>query len=333
MGIRIGSKEVGPGHPCFVIAEAGINHNGSLELAHRLVDATANAGADAIKFQNYETADFAGPNEPLHKVFERCELPKHAFPELQQHAHERGLAFICTPTSVAGVQRLTEMGVDALKNGSDYLQRHDVIQAMAKSGLPTILSCGMAYGEEIAHALVIYRSCSGSDVVLLHCVSSYPTVEGHNLRKIPALASWFLAPVGFSDHSAGIDAALVAVAKGACVIEKHFTLDKGAAGPDHSFSADPAEMAEMAKRIHEAEGMLGDPRLEPAECEMELRVQYRVSCVAAGPLEAGQTIEPGDIVFCRPGCGLPPIYASFLAGRELKVDVGAGEVFTPEHFA
>ncbi|HZT87590.1 MAG TPA: N-acetylneuraminate synthase family protein [Stellaceae bacterium] len=339
---------IGPGRPCFIAAEIGINHNGDLDLAHRTIDAARRAGADAVKFQNYRTEDFVRDRsltytyrsggrevtEAQYDLFKRCELDRDALAALFRHCRDIGLIPFTTPTSEAGIADAQAAGAALLKNGSDYLTHLPLIRAMARSGATTILSTGMATLAEIDDAVRAFRGAGGRSLVLLHCVSAYPAPPASvNLRKIPALAAAFDCPVGFSDHTEGIVAAAAAVALGAVMVEKHFTLDRALPGPDHWFSSDPAEFAELVAAIRTAEAALGQARLGPCPEEAEMRGLARLSCVAARDLPCGHVLGSDDIAFARPGCGLPPKGADWLRERRLARNVAAGHVFASADFA
>ena len=341
--LRVGTREIGRGAPSFLVAEVGINHNGDLDLARKMIDAAARAGADSVKFQNYRTEDFISDHalthayvsqgrpvvESQYDLFKRCELPRAALRALKEHCDERGVLFHSTPTSDEGIRDLIDVGVLVLKNGSDYLTHLPLIRAMGQTGLPTVLSTGMATPDEIDAASRAFRDTGNDGLVLLHCTSSYPTPASEtNLRRIPALAAAYRCLVGFSDHTEGIEAAGGAVALGACWIEKHFTLDKNLPGPDHRFSADPAEFEALVKAVRRMEQSLGDPRLGPTPSEAQGRLAYRVSCVAARPLPAGHVLTDEDVVFRRPGTGVPPAQSHLLSGRALRRSVDAGGVIT-----
>jgi len=346
--IQIAKRLVGEGQPCFIAAEIGINHNGDLTLAHRLIDAAAEAGADGVKFQNYRTEDFISDRsltyayasqeeiivESQYDMFKRRELPPEALFELRGHCDHRELLFFSTPTSEIGVKDLIRAGALLLKNGSDYLVHLPLIRAMARAGLPTVLSTGMATLAEIDEAVRAFREAGGKDLILLHCTSSYPapTTDLH-LRKIPALAAAFGYPVGLSDHSRGIVAAVGAVVLGACFIEKHFTLDKNLPGPDHHFSADPTELRALIEAVRTLEEGLGESVIGPTPSEKLGRRDFRLSCVAARDLRIGLCLSEADITFRRPGSGLPPQAMGWIVGRHLGRDVPAGKVLEPSDFA
>jgi N,N'-diacetyllegionaminate synthase len=346
--VRIGNHLVGEGQPCFLAAEIGINHNGDLKLAHRSIDAAADAGAEAVKFQNYRTEDFVTERSLTHEyisqgktivesqyeMFKRCELAPQSLSELRRHCDQRRIIFFSTPTSEDGVRDLLDLGVLLLKNGSDYLSHLPLIRAMAKTGLPTVISTGMATLDEVKDAVEAFRGAGGKELILLHCTSSYPTPPADvHLRKISALSAAFDCPIGLSDHTDGTVAAIGSVALGACMIEKHFTLDKNLPGPDHRFSADPREFASLVESVRTMEMSLGSAELKPASSEELGRRDYRLSCVAARELRAGHRLTTSDIAFSRPGVGFPPKELETLIARVLLQDVPPGHVFSLEDFA
>jgi sialic acid synthase SpsE len=198
---------------------------------------------------------------------------------------------------------------------------------MGETGLPTILSTGMATLGEIDEAVRAFRETGNDRLILLHCTSVYPTPPGDvHLRKIPALAAAFGCPVGLSDHTLGIAAAMGAVALGACCIEKHFTLDRNLPGPDHWFSSDPGEFRQLVATVRTLEQNLGESRIGPAASELRGRREYRLSCAARRPLEKGDVLEGKDVMFRRPGTGIPPAQMEYLLGRRLARDVGEGQL-------
>jgi len=336
----IGGRCVGDGAPCYIVAEIGINHNGNLDLARRMIDNAKAAGADAVKFQNYRTEDFIRDHtltytyrsqgrtvtESQYNLFKRCELDVCMLADLFKHCDAIGIACHSTPTSEEGIMALVELGANVLKNGSDYITHLPLIAAMGRTNLPTVISTGMATIAEINEAVRVYRATGNNKLILLHCVSNYPaSPESLNLAKIQAMASAFDCLVGFSDHSQGIVAAVCAVALGACWIEKHFTLDHELPGPDHWFSADPRELQELVRSIRTFEVALGRPWIGPTETDMETCELARLSCVAARPLSAGAVLTAGDITFKRPGTGLPPAFAEYLFGYRLRRNLEANE--------
>jgi len=332
----------------LIIAEIGINHNGDMALAETMIRAAAAAGADAVKFQNYRTEDFLTDHtltytyrnggqeitESQFAMFKRCELREADLVRLKQCCDAAGVAFFSTPTNNGGVDTLAAIGTAYLKNGSDYLGHLPLIRHMARSGLPTILSTGMATEPEIAEAVTAFRSAGGGELVLLACTSSYPTPPEHaHLRRIPALAAKFNCPAGFSDHTAGWEAAVAAVCVGACMIEKHFTTDHTLPGPDQWFSSDAAEFAELVRRVRAAETMLGVAEFRANGTEAASRETFRLSCVADRDLPAGHMLDESDIAFRRPATGLTPAHADALVGRRTARALVRGEAIRWEHVA
>jgi N-acetylneuraminate synthase/N,N'-diacetyllegionaminate synthase len=266
-------------------------------------------------------------------LFKRCELDLAGLRALQEHCVKCGVVFQSTPTSETGIRELVKLGAPVLKNGSDYLVHLPLIRAMARTGKPTVLSTGMATMGEIDDAVRAYRGAGGRDLILLHCTSSYPTPPADvHLRKIPSLAAAFGCPVGFSDHTAGVTAALGAVAYGARLIEKHFTLHNDLPGPDHHFSSDPAEFHALVESVRILETCLGEAALGPTKTEEFGRENFRLSCVAACALPAGRVLAQDDVAFRRPGKGLPPKAVDWLVGRRLTRQVRVGHTFAPIDF-
>jgi N-acetylneuraminate synthase/N,N'-diacetyllegionaminate synthase len=343
--IKVANRLIGQDQPCFLVAEVGINHNGDLDLAHRCIDAAADAGADGVKFQNYHTEDFISDRSLTHEyvsqgkpvvesqydMFKRYELPTACLGRLREHCERRGMIFFSTPTSEKGIDELVTLGTPLLKNGSDYLVHLPIIRAMARTGLPTILSTGMATLAEMDDAVRAFREAGGKDLILLHCTSSYPTPPADvHLRKLPVLSAAFGCPVGLSDHTWGIVAAIGAVALGACMIEKHFTLDKNLPGPDHRFSADPAEFQAMVDGVRTVEKNMGSAAIGPTPSEAAGRSNFRLSCVAARELPVGHVLTESDLAFQRPADGLPPKEAAWMIGRRLRRTVSASTKLTFE---
>ncbi|WP_076750694.1 N-acetylneuraminate synthase family protein [Desulfatitalea tepidiphila] len=343
--IEIGSYTIGPEKPCFLVAEIGINHNGHLDLAKQTIDAAVQAGADGVKFQNYRTEDFisdrsltyqymsqdAPVTESQFDLFKRCELDRAALKELKAYCDDKGVIFHSTPTSREGIKDLMEIGVQVIKNGSDFLTHLPLIRSMGNTKLPVVLSTGMATVSEIYEAVRAFRETGNDRLVLLHCVSAYPAPpEDVNLRKIPVLASAFDCLVGFSDHTVGTIAATGAVVMGANWIEKHFTLDKSLPGPDHWFSADPAEFKQLVTSVRTMERSLGHSKLGLASSESKNRESFRLSCVAAEDLREGHVLCDADVLFRRPGTGLAPAWLPMLSGRRINRNIEKGEIIKME---
>lgn len=345
--VRVRDRNIGAGAPCFVAAEVGINHNGELSLAKEMVHAAAEAGADSVKFQNYRTDDFLSDRsltytyksqgrevtEPQWDMFKRCELKPGWVGELKQECDRAGVIFFSTPTSEDGVRELVEAGAALLKNGSDYLTHAPLLEFMGTTGIPIVISTGMADQQDVDDALAAVGRGGKSDVVLLHCTSSYPTeAEDTNLSRMVTLRERYRVPVGFSDHTEGWVAGVQAVTLGASFFEKHFTLDRNLAGPDHWFSSTPDELRELVRNLRAAETRLGSASLQPAGSEAGSRRDYRLSIVAARDLREGEVLTREMVAYRRPGTGLPPRELEQLLGRRLRTGVLKGTPLQSDHF-
>lgn len=273
----VGGRIVGEQRPTFIIAEVGINHNGDVETARRLIEAAKRAGADAVKFQTYITEQRVPTSSPIYSVLKQCELSFKDQAALQRMAHGEGILFFSTPFDAESVSFLADLGVPAYKIASFDITNRQLIRQAAAVGRPLIMSRGMATAEEIDLAVAI---CEEAQVAfaLLHCISAYPTPDGQaNLRVIGALRQRYACPVGYSDHTLGIAVATYAVAAGAELLEKHFTLDRGMPGPDQALSADPGELAELVRRARAVEEMLGQAAFQVYEAERPTLAYRRMS--------------------------------------------------------
>jgi N,N'-diacetyllegionaminate synthase len=307
----------------LIIAEIGLNHNGNYQLAKESIISAAEAGADAVKFQNFVTEDFLTDKkilhtykngnvevtEPLFDICKRSEFKAEWLPKLINLCDERGVIFLSTPTSEGGVDDLINHGVKYIKNGSDYLTHLPLLKHMALTDATIIISTGMAQKEEIDDAVntILSTQTDPSKLVILHCTSNYPTSpENVNLKKMEALRKRYKVPIGFSDHTEGWESAVQAVTLGARVIEKHFTLDKKLPGPDHWFSSDYKEFKELVKQIRLAESRMGSSQLEPAKSEINVRNQWQLGLVWDKDLTIGTIITSEDIAIRKPSHELKP---------------------------
>jgi N,N'-diacetyllegionaminate synthase len=346
--VRIGERIVGPGFPCLVIAEAGVNHDGSLDQALRLVEIAAKAGADIVKFQTFKSeevispiapkADYqiqtTGDSESQLEMVKKLELPPEAFQVIARHCRECGIVFLSTPFDNGSADLLQGLGVVAFKVGSGELTNLPFLTYLAQKEKPLILSTGMANLAEVRTAVDCVRATGNNELVVLHCVSNYPAAPSSvNLRAMKTLEEVLLTPVGYSDHSEGLAIPVGAVALGACVIEKHFTLDRRLPGPDHRASLEPAELAAMVRGIRDVQAALGDGLKRPAPEELDTAAVARRSLVAARDLNAETILTGAMVAIRRPGTGLPPSALSQVIGRRLKQDVVAGDLFTLEMLA
>jgi N,N'-diacetyllegionaminate synthase len=343
--VEIEDHAVGPGLPSFIIAEAGVNHNGSVETARRLIDVAVDAGADAVKFQTFRAEtlvtdlspkpeyqlETTSRQESQLEMLRRLELPRPAHRELQEYCHQRGVMFLSTPFDEEAADFLDQLEVPAFKISSGDVTNLPLLEHVAKKGKPIILSTGMSDMEELRQAVQTIREGGCDDIVLLQCVSNYPANPADvNLRAMQTMASELDVPVGYSDHTTGIEVALAAVALGACVIEKHFTLDRDLLGPDHRVSLEPSELAHLIEGIRKIEAAMGDGRKACTASEADTARTARRSLTAAQDISAGTKLTRDLIAIQRPGTGLAPALLSSLVGRTMRVDVRAGSLFSLE---
>lgn len=341
--VRIGDRMVGAGHPCLIIAEAGVNHNGDVAMAMQLIESAARAGADAVKFQTFKSEETVSANAPKAayqvrntgaeesqlEMVRRLELPAEDFRRLAEHCAEHNILFLSTPFDFGSVELLEQIGVPALKIASGEITNFPLLRRMAKTGKPLILSTGMSTLDEVASAIDEIYNAGNRELVLLHCTSNYPaSAASVNLRAMKTMAERFGVAVGFSDHTEGTAIAMAAVALGACVIEKHFTLDRNLPGPDHPASIEVDELAEMVREIRRVEQSLGDGVKKPAEEEMDTAAVARRSLIAREDLPAGVEITEPMIAIRRPGTGLAPAMLPRLVGRRAKGFVAAGTLLS-----
>lgn len=332
----------------YVIAEAGINHNGDFETAKKLISEAARSGADAIKFQNWIAEDFISDKEqlfeyqsrnksvtePFYDLCKRNELRKQWLPELYKLCSQEKIDFMSTPTSCEGVDELVNLGIDVFKNGSDYLSHIPLIRYMAENSKVIILSTGMSDQKDIDYAMEAVVSANPNCIpLLLHCTSIYPTpLNEANLRRMEALAQKYKVQVGYSDHTIGSEAAIQVVTMGACILEKHFTLSHDQEGPDHEFSVTPKELTDYVRAIRDAEQRCGSFDIAPSPSEIEIGKGQRLSAVAAMPLAEGHTLEFGNVAYKKPGTGIHPAEVVKYFGRKLLRDVKKDQVLVPEIF-
>lgn len=334
--IKIGDRLVGDGEPCFIIAEAGVNHNGDVELAKRLIDVARDAGADAVKFQTFKAESVVTKNAPKadyqikntksndtqYDMIKKLELTEDEFRELYDYTRKKEILFLSTPFDFESADFLDELGVPAFKVSSTDLTNLPFLEYIAEKGRPIILSTGMGTLGEIEEAINMIKNAGNDDIVLLHCITSYPAkFENLNLRAIQTLREAFKLPVGFSDHSLGVCAPIAAVALGAVVIEKHFTLNKNLPGPDHKASLNPEELKEMIKGIRLIEKALGDGIKRPTPEEEEIKKVARRSLVAKVDIPKETTIKKEMIAIKRPGTGIEPKYLNMVIGKKVRRDI------------
>lgn len=344
--VTIDGHEIGPGNPCFVIAEAGVNHNGDVALAHKLVDVAADAGADAVKFQTFDPKKLVsssaamaeyqvantGKQETQAAMLERLVLPKAAHADLQKRAKDRGITFLSSPFDEASADFLEELGVPAFKVASGELTNHPFIAHLARKKRPLLMSSGMSDMVEVAEALAVVEDNGRPPVALFHCVTNYPAAPADsNLRAIATMQSAFRWPAGWSDHTEGTAVSFAAVAMGASLVEKHYTLDRNMPGPDHKASLAPDELKALVSGIRLLESTRGDGAKKPRPSEIPLIAAARKSLHAVRALPAGHVIAAGDLIALRPGTGLSPARLTKIIGRRLVRALASGEILQESH--
>lgn len=342
--LDLAGREVGAGG-CLVIAEAGVNHNGDVAIAHQLVDAAADAGADVVKFQTFAPDQLASATAPAaeyqraagagadgqREMLERLALPADAWSPLRDHAEGRGLVFLSSPFDDQSADLLERIGVPAFKVGSGELTNHPYLARLARKGRPLLVSTGMATMREVAEAMDVIAQANDVPVGLFHCVSSYPArPEDSNLRAMATMRAAFGVPVGWSCHTTGIEVSVAAAALGADLVEKHLTLDRSMPGPDHEASLEPGAFAAMVDGIRTVTGARGTGHKAPVAAERDVARVARRSLHWATDLRAGDTVGPTDLVALRPGTGLRPGERDALVGRTVGRPVRAGVAVEPD---
>ena len=332
----------------FVIAEAGVNHNGSLDLALRLIDAAKASGAGAVKFQTFRAEQLATrsahkapyqertttSDESQFEMLQRLELDAATHERLIGHCRQVGIQFLSSPFDIQSADLLDTLNIPIYKIPSGEITNLLFLQHIARKGRPVILSTGMSNLGEVEEAVNVLLAAGTTQLTLLHCVTEYPAPYSDvNLRAMQTLKSAFGLPVGYSDHTPGIEIAIAAVALGADVIEKHFTLDRSLPGPDHAASLEPAGLRQMVEAIRHVEVALGTGIKAPAPCELPNISVARKSVVAARPLPKGHLLAAGDLDIKRPGNGLAPKFLPALLGRTLCAGVAKDEVISWNHLA
>jgi len=337
--VPIENRKIGGENPCLIIAEAGVNHNGDTDLAKQLIDAAADAGADAVKFQAYQTenlvtrhakkADYQKKNDPgsktQYQMLKNLELSESDFKKLSAHAKKRGIIFLSSAFDEASIDLLTRLNVSAFKIPSGEITNFPLMGKIADQKKPVILSTGMSSMDEVFEAVSFLKNKGCCNLILLHCTTSYPaSMESVNLRVMDTMRETFGLPVGYSDHTRGILVPIIAVARGACVIEKHFSLNRLLPGPDHAASLEPGEFKKMVCAIRDAEAAIGDGVKKIQPCEVGIRDVVRKSIVAANKIPCGSVIDREMLVIKRPGYGIEPKFLKELTGktaiREIEMD-------------
>jgi N-acetylneuraminate synthase/N,N'-diacetyllegionaminate synthase len=330
--IKIANKIIGDGEPVFIIAEAGVNHQGSFGLAKKLIDVAKEAGADAVKFQTFKAKDVVTNNLEMaeyqkknvgekgsqFEMLKKLELSHGDFIGLKEYADKKGIIFLSTPDTEEDVYFLERM-VPAYKIGSADLTNHPLLEKVARKKKPIILSTGTATLKEVEEAVSVIKTQGNGKIILLHCTTNYPCpLKEVNLRAIETLRKKFKCLVGYSDHTLGMTVPIMATVLGVQILEKHFTLDKNLVGPDHKASLNPQELKEMVKAVREAEKAVGDGIKKPTQSEGKIKKIIRKSLVAKINIPKGARITERMIIIKRPGKGIKPKYLNRVIGKRAK---------------
>lgn len=340
------NRYIGNNEPCFIIAEVGINHNGDINLAKKMIDVAKECGVSAVKFQTFKAEEFISKldetytyesqgkevTESMLKMFKRYEFSDEEWKEIFNYCKSKNIIVFSTPQNPSDLDFLLKIvDLPIIKVGSDDLTNLELLKYYASLNKPMIISAGMSFISEIEDAVNVIRETGNNDLVVLHCVSSYPAEpEEVYLKKMLTIKQAFDVIVGFSDHTIGNTASTAAIALGAKVIEKHFTLDKKLPGPDHWFSSNPKELSQLVQAIRYTEKSLGNYIVKPTPKEIEMRKVARRSIVAARDIKKGEIITPEELSVKRPGMGLPPKFIKYILKKEAKVNIKKNELITFE---
>ena len=333
MKVEFGNIYIGDGKKIFIIAEIGVNHNGDVNLAKKMIKEAAKSGANAVKFQTFIAKDMLTKHTKKAKyqeknsktslqmeMIEKLQLNKDDFFEISEYAKSNNVLFLSSPFDIKSVDLLDELDVPGFKVGSGEINNFELLESIERKDKPIILSTGMSTLDEIQETFDFIKN--KNKLIILHCITGYPSkFEDANLKFINTLKEKFKVPIGFSDHSPGIELAIAAVGLGACVIEKHFTLDKTLDGPDHQASLEPHEFKAMVDAIRNVEIAMGDGVRRISDSELEIKKVARKSIVAACDIPSGSTLSDGMLAIKRPGTGIEPKYFKSLIGKKAKVDI------------
>jgi len=340
--VKICNKIVSEKSPCFIIAEAGVNHNGDVEIAKKLVDAAKKAGADAIKFQTFKAeglvtkfanlVDYQIKNVKERKsqldMLKNLELKYEDFKVIKKYCDQKDIIFLSTPHSFDAIDFLENL-VPAYKFGSGDITNIPALKYAAKKEKPMIIGTGMSNLKEVRCAVDTIKSEGNKQIIILHCTTNYPCpIEEVNLRAMITMRQKIGCLVGYSDHTLGVLVPVVAVAIGACIIEKHFTLDKDLPGPDHKASIEPSELQEMIKSIRNVEKILGSKIKKPTKDEEKIKNYVRKSLIAKMDIPKGKVITKNMLDIKRPGNGIKPKYFSKLLGKKARYYIEKDEILT-----
>lgn len=327
--MKIGKRKIGDGEPCFVIAEAGINHNGDINMAKKLIDEASKIGIDCIKFQIFKTEELCSTKSGYFDTLKSVEFSKKQWQGLFSYASKRNVIFTASVFDEGSSDVLEEIGSPLFKIASGDITHSPLLRHVGQKNKPILLSTGASKTDEIKKALDEIYKTKNRQVALFHCVSNYPTdPKEANLKVIQALKKKFKIPVGFSDHTVGTLIPLTAVALGANMIEKHYTLDRKLPGPDHKQSLEPKEFKQMIEDIRTIENALGDGIKKPTSAEKKIRDLIRRSITSKTKISKGTIITADMIKISRPGNGIQPSFYNSVIGKKSAKDIEKDEIIT-----
>lgn len=344
--MRIAERRIGSPEPCFLIAEAGVNHNGDMKMAHELIEKARDVGADAVKFQTFraekvvvQEADKAeyqkkvtGEEESQYEMLKKLELKGEDFQDLKEKCRKEGLAFLSTPYNFEDADLLEDIGVEAFKVASGQLVELPFLEHLAKKKRPILLSTGMADLAEVYEAVETIRNAGNEEILLLQCTTNYPSdIADANVRAMRTMADALDLMPGYSDHVPSDHASYAAVAMGAVAIEKHFTLDRELPGPDHKASLDPEGFEAFVQGVRRVEKAMGSSVKRPTEAERKNTEGMRRSIVVDRDMKKGETLKRSDLAFKRPAVGIQPKLLDEVLGRELLVDLSRDQALRWSH--
>lgn len=322
--LSVGDRRIGPGHPCFIVAEIGMNHVGDPDVARAFIDEAGGCGVDAVKFQTIDPGEMYPPDHPRFKVMQRRAWRPEVYADLMEHARKKGMVFFSTPFDGPSADLLEGVGVPLFKVGSGELTHLAFLRHLARKGRPIVLSTGVAGLPEIEYAVRTILETGNGQLALLHCVSMYPTpVEKANVRALLTLRERFHLPVGVSDHTLSAPAALAAVALGACIVEKHFSLSRTLPDGDNDISFVPSEMTALVQAVREVEAALGTGEKAVLPEEEGLRPKIRRGLYARRDIAQGEILQPDMVLARRPGAEIPAEAFDRVVGRTAEKDIDA----------
>jgi|TARA_B100000586_G_C20053107_1_gene402884 sialic acid synthase SpsE len=329
MNIEISNRRIGSTYPTYFIAEAGLNHNGDINLAKKMVDEAKNANSDAIKFQTYKSENFLAETSQYFDFFKNVELSFEEFKEVKQHADNVDISFLSTPFDFESADYLKKIGVPGFKIASSDITNLPLIAHIAKMKLPMIISTGLATLDEIGESIEICNSLGNEQISILHCVADYPAIpEETNLTAMESIREKFHLPVGYSDNGESTLVDEVAVSLGADIIEKHFTLDKKMEGPDHSFSIQPNDLKLLINQIRLIEKIRGNGIKSPTNSEIKNKLAIRKSIFASQRITKGNLFSLDNLAIKRPGNGIEPKHWNKIINKKCNRDIEKDELIT-----